>query len=155
MRIVWIVWNQLYILIYLLSSFNYTGGTYVCNNNDSDVCDICAMLVQDCGKGFLFLESSMELMVFWVESLYLQERFCSKWSSRQNHSVGEIFLWFFLCFFYVQIENIWMNRFIINFVYFSAGKHGNHECTFANFMKISEIYNFLFKQSKKILRIHE
>ena len=37
------------------------------------------MLGRDCGEGFytsLFPESSMELVVFWAESLYLHERVC-------------------------------------------------------------------------------
>ena len=31
---------------------NYTGGIDVCNENDRDVCEICAMFVRDCGEGF-------------------------------------------------------------------------------------------------------
>ena len=33
-------------------SFYYTGGIDVCNENDLDVCEICAMFVRDCGEGF-------------------------------------------------------------------------------------------------------
>ena len=36
----------------LLSSFYYTGGIDVCNENDLDMCEICAMFVRDCGEGF-------------------------------------------------------------------------------------------------------
>ena len=28
------------------------SGIDVCNENDLDVCEICAMFVQDCGEGF-------------------------------------------------------------------------------------------------------
>ena len=47
--------------------FSYTGDIDVCNENDLDVCEICAMFVRDCAEGFypsLFPELSMELVVF-------------------------------------------------------------------------------------------
>ena len=31
---------------------DYTYGIDVCNENDLDVCKICAMFVRDCGEGF-------------------------------------------------------------------------------------------------------
>ena len=37
---------------YFLSSFYYTGGIDVCNENDLDVCEICAMFVRNCGEAF-------------------------------------------------------------------------------------------------------
>ena len=32
----------------------------------------------------------MELVVFWVVSLYLQERICLKWSQGQNYTVDRV-----------------------------------------------------------------